>query len=65
MHSIRPLVLSQNPFPIPQRLEWEKWHTSIGFESMQKQFISVAILSRIVLQREEVILRLSLYCCGI
>ena len=67
MHSIRLTVLSQNPSsPIPQRLEREKRHTSIGFESMQKQSsppsISVAILSLIVLQREEVILRLSLYC---
>ncbi len=65
-HSILPGAFSKSFFPIPQRLERKKRHTSIGFESMQKQFsppsISAAILSRIVLQRDEVILRLSLYC---
>ena len=46
-----------------------KTATSISLESIQKQSsppsISVAILSRIVLQREVVTLRLSLYFCGI
>ena len=53
-------------FPMRQRLERAKQHTSIGFESMQKQSSppssSAAILSRIVLHKNEVILRLSLYC---
>ena len=68
MHSIRLTVLSQKSFFPNTANAWngKKRHTSIGFESMQKQSsppsISVAILSLIVLQREEVILRLSLYC---
>ena len=43
-----------------------KRYTSIDFESTKKQswssFISVAILFRIVLLRDEAIFRLSLYC---
>ena len=61
-----PGALLKSFFPILQRLERAIRHTSIGFESIQKQSsppsISETILSRIALHREEVILRLSLYC---
>ena len=64
-HSILPRCFLKILLPHTATLGTEKRHTSIGFESMQKQFsppsISAAILSRIVLQRDEVILRLSLY----